>query len=95
MIKKCGSGILIFLMYDLFSPIYAELTLLTSWWIPCPYSQDFEKNSFGIPKENALILRTLVKEWTFGPWQVLDFGAEKYTLKCYELYEAKIESFQA
>ena len=38
---------------------------------------------------------TLVKDWTFGPRQVLDFGAEKYTLKCYELYEAKIESFQA
>ena len=38
---------------------------------------------------------TLVKDWTFGLWQVLDFGAEKYTLKCYELYEAKIESFQA
>ena len=38
---------------------------------------------------------TLVKDWTFGPRQVLDFGAEKYTLKGYELYEAKIESFQA
>ena len=40
-------------------------------------------------------LYTLVKDWTFGPRQVLDFGAEKYILKCYELYEAKIESFQA
>ena len=38
---------------------------------------------------------TLVKDWTFGPRQVLDFGAEKYTLKCYQLYEAKIEAFPA
>ena len=29
---------------------------LLSWWIPCPYSQDFEKNRFGISEENSSIL---------------------------------------
>ena len=48
-----------------------------------------------LPQNVLAFHGTLVKDWTFGPRQVLDFGAEKYTLKCYELYEAKIESFQA
>ena len=56
---------------------------------------DYERNGKNYERTGKSYERTLVKDWTFGPQQVLDFGAEKYTLKCYELYEAKIKSFQA
>ena len=32
------------------------MALLPSWWIPCPYSKDFEKNRFRISEENSSTL---------------------------------------